>query len=140
MTEDNKARSARWRPGRYPASRWWLVTKEEPCTEALLVDCGEQTVLPVFSNEGEAEMFVWFESGWRIRETSGGELISVLRGPCADVESVALDPCPEMMATASIGLVSLGRERFISWIVERSMPHLSGERAPSKDRVRSCSL
>ena len=64
------------------------------------MDCGGEQALPVFSGEGEAEMFVWlggaFEDGWRVRETSAGELVSILYGPCAGVGSVALDPSPGM--------------------------------------------
>ncbi len=122
MVEDNKALPDRWPPGRRPASKWWLVTKDESFGAGVLVaDCSGEQALPVFSGEGEAEMFVWlggaFEDGWRIRETSVGELVSILYGPCAGVGRVALDPSPEMAAEA-IRLVSVSRERFISWIVD----------------------
>ena len=64
--------------------------------DVLLADCGGEQALPVFSGDGEAEMFVWlggaFEDGWRVRETSGGELVSILYGPCAGVGRMALDP------------------------------------------------
>jgi hypothetical protein len=46
----------------------------------LVAECAGKQTLPVFS--GEAEMFVWlggvFEDGWRIRETTAGELVSIL--------------------------------------------------------------
>ena len=87
----------------------------------LLADCGGEQALPIFSGEGEAEMFVWlkgaFEDGWRVRETSAGELVSILYGPCVGVGRVALDPSPEMVAE-TIRLVSVSRERFVSWIVD----------------------
>ncbi|MDP9474465.1 MAG: hypothetical protein M3R38_01990 [Actinomycetota bacterium] len=87
----------------------------------LTVDCGGGRALPVFSGEGEAEMFVWlggaFDAGWRIRETPTGELISILCGPCASVSSIALDPSPEMAKAEIIGLVTIARERFLDRIV-----------------------
>jgi hypothetical protein len=89
--------------------------------EALIADCGGEQALLVFSGEDEAEMFVWlagaFEDGWRVRETSAGELVSILYGPCAGVGMVALDLSPEM-AAETIRLVSLSRERFVNWIVD----------------------
>ena len=54
-----------------------------------MVACSGEQALPVFSGEGEAEMFGWlegvFEQDWRARETSSGELVSILFGPCAGV-------------------------------------------------------
>lgn len=110
------------RPGRPPDTLWWLVARGGHLrTELLFVDCGGGRALPVFSGEGEAEMFVWlgdaFEEGWRVRETSTGELISILCGPCAGVRSVALDPSPGMAEEELIGLVTLTRERFLDRIV-----------------------
>src|SRR3712207_7841170 len=35
-------------------------------------------------------------TGWQARETSAGELISLLYGPCAGIERVALDPLPRI--------------------------------------------
>jgi hypothetical protein len=89
--------------------------------DVLLADCDGEQALPVFSGEGEAEMFVWLGGvvgdDWRVRETSGGELVSILYGPCAGVGRIALDPLPEMTAE-TIRLISLSRERFVNWIVD----------------------
>src|ERR671932_220736 len=71
---------------------------------------------PGFSFKEEAEMFLQYavaDKGWLVRETTTGELISVLYGPCAGVERVALDPPPEIFAEAMTYLVSLRRERFV---------------------------
>jgi hypothetical protein len=87
----------------------------------LMVGCSGEQALPVFSGEGEAEMFVWLggadEHDWRVRETSAGELVSILYGPCAGVGRIALDPLPGMVAE-TIRLVSLSRERFINLIAD----------------------
>ncbi len=77
-------------------------------------------VLPVFSLIEEAEMFLRFGvsgTGWRIRESTCGELTSVLYTSCRDIEHVALDPWPEMVAEGMVGFVSLSREAFIGVIL-----------------------
>ncbi len=106
MIQSKKARSVQWPPERLPASKWWLLVRDGNVrAELLVVHCGGEQALPVFSSEGEAEMFLWLgdssEDGWRVKETSAGELISVLYGPCARVGSVALDPSPEMVPLGS---------------------------------------
>jgi hypothetical protein len=121
MIEGEKARPERWPPGRRPASKWWLLAKDGDFGAGKLVaHCDGEKALPVFSGEGEAEMFVWlggaFEDGWGVRETSAGELVSILCGPCAGVGRVALDPSPGMAAEA-IRLVSVSRKIFVSRIV-----------------------
>lgn len=92
--------------------------------EVLSLDYGDEEVLPVFSYEEEAEMFLLLgddvDDGWRVRETGAEELISVLYGPCAGAKKVALDPLPEMMTRRTVGLVSLDRDRFIERIVART--------------------
>lgn len=109
---------------------WWLLAKYgEHGIDLLSVDRGGDRALPVFSGEDEAELFVRFggasEGGWRVRETSGGELISILFGPCAEVMSVALDPSP-MMEAEIIDLISVDRGRFLDCIFAPgwSMLHL----------------
>jgi len=56
---------------------------------------------------------------WRARESSAGELVSVLCGPCKDVKGVALDPLPEMLKDGTVGLVGIGRESFLGQIFTR---------------------
>ena len=123
MTEINNAKLLQQTPRRCPSSTFWLVVRQENRQmKVLMVGCSGEQALPVFSGEGEAEMFVWlegaFEDGWRVRETSAGELVSILYGPCAGVGRVALDPSPEMVGINAISLVSLTRERFLSWILD----------------------
>ena len=123
MTELKDAKRLEQAPRRCPFSTFWLVVRHENRRmEVLMVSCSGVQALPVFSGEGEAEMFVWlegaFEDGWRVRETSAGELVSILYGPCAGVGRVALDPSPEMVGINAISLVSLTRERFLSWILD----------------------
>ena len=102
---------------------YWLIAKQETGASAPLTvslpDGGE--TLPVFSFEEEAQMFLWFvENGdeWLAFEVSGDELISMLFGPRAVAENVALDPSPEIVAEMAVGLVTLSRERFVDRIVD----------------------
>ena len=123
MTEVINAKLLQQAPRRCPSSTFWLVVRhEDRRMEVLMVGCSGEQALPVFSGEGEAEMFVWlegaFEEGWRVRQTSAGELVSILYGPCAGVGRVALDPSPEMVGTDAVSLVSVAREWFLSWILD----------------------
>ena len=60
--------------------------------------------------------------GWQARESTAGELISVLYGPCASMERVALDPLPKMLVERTLGLVSLSRKRFVDLVLSREQP------------------
>ena len=118
-----KLRVARFSPRRHPNSMWRiLATDENPETGVLVADCDGERVLPVFSDEVEAEMFVWlggtFEDACRVRKTSGDELVSALHDSCSGVRSVALDPSPEMVEADAISLVSVDRDRFVSCVVD----------------------
>lgn len=108
---------------RSPGSRYWLMAKNENGRiEVLTVDRGGEQALPVFGHEEEAEMFLRLGGvgdGWRVRESTAGELVSVLYGPCARVGRVALDPLPEMLDEKAVGLVSLDRERFLDLVLDR---------------------
>ena len=90
--------------------------------EPLCVYAGLSKVLPVFSFEEEAEMFLYLggyaDSGWRARKSCAGELVSVLLGPCVDVEGVALDPLPEKVEDGTIGLFEVERRRFVGQLLE----------------------
>jgi hypothetical protein len=100
--------------------RWWLIAKTEDGRVKFLTtghkEEGGET-LPVFGHEEEAEMFLhlggYSDDGWRARESSIGEIVSVLCGPCSGVEGVALDPLPGMVADGTLGLVRLRRESFL---------------------------
>jgi hypothetical protein len=100
--------------------RWWLITKNENARIEFLTtgrdeDGGE--ALPIFGYEEEAELFLHlsgYADSWSVRESSSGEIVSVLLGPCSGAESVALDPPPEMVADGTLSLVSLRRERFLA--------------------------
>jgi hypothetical protein len=87
------------------------------------MSCDGVRALPVFSGEGEADLFAWLggalEDDWQVREYSVGELISTIYGPCAHLRAVTLDPSPEM-TRETIGLVSMSPKRFLDWIAPLS--------------------
>ena len=102
-----------------PRPFWLIVKHRTGGMEALrtTLASGEEA-LAVFGFEEEAGMFLEIGAsggGWRVRETTPGELISVLYGPCAGVGRVALDPLPRPIAQASSDLVSMKREAFVEW-------------------------
>lgn len=75
----------------------------------------------IFGHEEEAEMFLhlggYGDDGWSARESSSGELVSVLYGPCSGAERVALDPLAEMVTCVTPNLVRLRRERFLGGLL-----------------------
>ena len=109
-----------------PGSAYWLIARNENGRLEVLATglADAEKALPVFSHEEEAEMFLRFWEvgcgGWQARESTAGELISVLYGPCAGVGRVALDPLPEMLVERTVGFVSLSRERFVDLVLSRT--------------------
>lgn len=101
---------------------YWLIAKHENGRMHALVTGtrSDDQVLPVFSFEEEARLFLWLENpgtGWRARETTAGEIISVLHGPCLGVNKVALDPLPEILGEEINSLVSLRANDFARILV-----------------------
>src|ERR687897_2981514 len=119
--------------------RFWVIAKDakdgfgQP--NLLTVDLdGTGQALPVFSFEEEAEMFLCLqttEDGREARETTPGQLVSILYGPCADVGRVMLDPLPEIGARVQISLLGMDRNDFVESVMgARSLdtPHKPSRR------------
>jgi hypothetical protein len=112
-------------PRRAGTQRYWIIAKDakdgfgQP--NLLTVDLdGAGEALPVFSFEEEAEMFLWLqttEEGREVRETTPGQLVSILYGSCADVERVMLDPLPEIGARMQISLLGMDRNDFVESVM-----------------------
>src|ERR671910_737880 len=119
------AETARGVPRRVGTQRYWVIAKDAKDgfgqLEVLTVDLdGTGEALPVFSFEEEAEMFLWLqttEDGREVRETTPGQLVSILYGPCADVGRVILDPLPEIGARMQISLLGLDRNDFVESVM-----------------------
>ncbi len=121
-----------------PVSYWLIAEKRNNRMEALTIRTDdEQEMLPVFSSEEEAEIFLRFgdvTGGWRARQAGAGELVSVLSDPCAGVKKVALDPSPEMVVEETIELVSLSGESFMGLIMARRGGPLELEESQERHR------
>ena len=126
-------------PRRAGTQRYWVIAKDTKDgvgqLELLTVDLdGTGVALPVFSFEEEAEMFLWLqttEDGREVRETTPGQLVSILYGPCADVGRVMLDPLPEIGARMQISLLGMDRNDFVESVMgARSLdtPHKPSDR------------
>jgi hypothetical protein len=76
--------------------------------------CGE--TLPIFGTARAAHDFrrqSRLDGGWRVRESTTGELVSLLLGHLAAVESVVLDPSPEL-ADSGAGPKGASKRDFIA--------------------------
>ncbi len=112
-------------PRRAGTQRYWVIAKDAKDgvgqLELLTVDLdGTGEALPVFSFEEEAEMFLLLqttEDGHEVRETTPGQLVSILYGPCADVGRVMLDPLPEIGPRMQISLLSMDRNAFVESVM-----------------------
>ena len=112
-------------------SFWLIATRTHGGMEVLTLDAGGETVLPVFSFQEEGELFLRFEAmeaDWCLRETTTGELVSLLLSLCVRVEKVALDPLPGLGEREILGLVSTSRRHFLR--------HLLGEVAVHPERKK----
>jgi hypothetical protein len=112
------------------AGRWyWLITKHATSRMDVLTISlgGTAEALAVFSFEEEAKMFLDLrrcesEEGWRVRQTSVGELVSVLYGPCSDAKKVALDPMPVVVREEPVGLPTMQRNDFLRFLLGEETP------------------
>ncbi len=110
-------------PRRAGTQRYWVIAKDgfgQP--DLLTVDLdGAGQALPVFSFEEEAELFLWLQTTEdgreEVRETTPGQLVSILYGPCADVGRVMLDPLPEIGARMQNSLLGMDRNDFVESVM-----------------------
>lgn len=110
--------------------RWhWIIMKHATSRMDVftthLWDDGKAFV--AFSFEEEAEMFLHFQpaaskDGWRVRQTSVGELVSVLYGPCSDTKKVVLDPVLEVGREELARLLSMHRNDFLGFLLREEVP------------------
>ncbi len=104
------------------APYWLLVKRRRGRLEVLITSLTDgRRVLPVFSFEEEAELYLRFgiRGSWQVRQTEGGELLSLLYCLCNKVELVALDPMSAAETDVMDRLVSLERERFMDVLLCR---------------------
>jgi hypothetical protein len=95
---------------------FWVVLEGGTWTLPFTVSCPQgREAIALFSGEEEARMFCHFSkqgAKGSIRETTAGEVLSLLYGPWSVAGHVALDPFPEVLGSTLLGLLMLSRERF----------------------------
>ena len=99
-----------------PSPYWLLAKRRRDRLEVLTTSLADgRRVLPVFSFEEEADLYLWLSirGSWRVRQTEVGELLSLLYCLCNKVDLVALDPISDGETDVMDRLVSLKRERFM---------------------------
>ena|SRR3712207_3040228 len=107
-------------------SFWLIATRTHGGTEVLTFAAGGETVLPIFSFQEEVELFLRLQAkgaDWWPRETTPGELASLLLGLRARVDKVALDPLPGLGERTILGLVSTGRRHFVRYLLGEVAAH-----------------
>jgi len=127
---------------------FWLVSRSDAGWWGALTAelAGGEKALPVFSFEDEAGMFLGLgalRDGWRVRETTAGELVSILLGPRADVGWVLLDPLPDLDGREATELVGMPRKAFVEHqLGRRARRRLPGESAvaPTERSTRATVL
>jgi hypothetical protein len=119
---------------------WLIVTRAHGSMEVLTIDAGGETVLPIFSFREEVELFLRLQANgadWWPRETTTGELASLLLGLCARVDKVALDPLPSLGEREIIGLVSTGRRRFMRYLMGEVAAYSERNKPSGRETWRS---
>ncbi|QIN83952.1 hypothetical protein GBA63_15830 [Rubrobacter tropicus] len=100
---------------------YWLIVAREGFRMRVCTVRGEDA-MPVFSREGDAASFLrvaGLEDGWWARETSLGELVSLLLGPYAGVSRILLDP-PAGDAGPPEGAAGVERRAFVDHLMRDS--------------------
>lgn len=116
--ENIRARSPRTKTGTKNVAQrpYWVISSHKGgYIETLTTRFGGVEVLPLFSFEEEADLFLSlgvFEEGWKVRRSGAGEILSLLHGPCSGVSGVALDPVPEINGNPILKLVTVRKEDF----------------------------
>jgi hypothetical protein len=111
------------------ATPYWLIVRHDgPCMSVFTTELAGEKALPVFGHPDDAKTFLraFGSSGWQLRETGAGELVSVLFGPCAGVRKIALDLVPGSSTEALANLVSLSREAFVTFLTGKRNLWLGG--------------
>lgn len=116
----------------------WIITSyQNNQINTLTLDSeGNGRLLAIFSFKEEAEAYLSLladdeKRGWQSRQTTVGELISVLLGPCAGVKWVALDPLPlPCTSRATLPFVSVSRERLVQVLMGERREELAGKLMP----------
>lgn len=104
--------------------RYLIVRHSHHQMEVLISPVGSRAALPVFSAKHKASNFLRFGAfgpEWHVRESTAGELISLLMGHIADVEYVVLDPPSGLAASEEVSPERLSKKTFIGSLMKEPM-------------------
>jgi hypothetical protein len=113
----HKKHGARARRTTSTVLAFWVVLEGDARGRPLKVSLPDgKEAIALFSDEEEARMFCHFRqergASANIRQTTAGEVISLLYIPWCAAKHVALDPFPEVLGKRLLGLLTLDREDF----------------------------
>ncbi len=122
-------------PERHTSRLHYVVARDgEKGLEVLCVPSKEKGgVLQAFSAGWAARGYLFAEApggGWYVRACTPGELVSLLVGPCAGVEWVALDPRPGRHTGEAANLMPW--ENFVDYLLSLTPPPSYVDGAPSR--------
>jgi hypothetical protein len=106
---------------------YWLIVAREGFRMRVRT-VRDADAMPVFSREGDVASFLraaGLEDGWRARETSLGELVSLLLGPYADVSRILLDPLAGDVGPPE-GAAGVERGAFVDHLMRGSRAGAAG--------------
>lgn len=110
----------------------WVISRNNGCRLETFL-CEDATILPVFCFEEEADLYLRAETpsqaGWLVRQTTLGELTSMLYSSCSGARFVALDPLPTDFGLA-IRPALVSREEILHGSSKERYPRGSGRTAP----------
>lgn len=100
--------------------RYLIACQDNNRLNLLTIPMDEGDSLPVFSSELAARTFLRFNrcgSEWRVRESTAGELISLLMGHIADVGLVTLDPPAAGSDSDAVATEVINKRDFIGTLM-----------------------
>ena len=107
-------------PESHPAPLHYVLAKAgDKGLEVFVLQMGKGQVLPVFSAGWAARGYLFAEApggGWYVRACIPGQLISLLAGPCASVEWIALDSRPGPRSGGEAANL-MPRENFVDYLL-----------------------
>lgn len=104
--------------------RYLIVRHTHHRMDVLVSPAADEEALPVFSTKQRAREYLWsggFGPQWHVRESTAGELISLLMGHIADVEMIVLDPPPGLAVGEDVSFECLSKTSFIGSLMQEPM-------------------
>lgn len=125
MIDATTSPAAPYRTGGYSTPVWYMISRRERNRlEVLTVSSAGEEMLPIFATKQAARGFLRsgnLEAGWRIRESTAGELISLLLSRLADVGRISVYPRPEGLFDDAVTAEGVSKREFIAFLMGRPL-------------------